>query len=214
MPLQQRFSIWILALMMCVGVGSATIAAQLTTPPESLNGLRPGNLTIDQLTTKYGKPDVTKTGGLLGLYGGSKDSLLYGWFLTPNPQYTVPDLAVETATGSDQVELVMSIGYDGLKTQKGVACFQTEAEVLKAYGKPDFAYSIPMHGFVLRELYYVNQGISFDLAPTGPSADRQVVAIYVTYPEYLQRAINIRKALIDRGTGTDVTGVYTGALSV
>ncbi len=209
MILQHRFFAVALALFLgLVGVGAAT--ETLTPPQESLDGLRPGSLTVQQLTTKYGKPDVTRTGGLLRLYGGSQQSDAYGWFMTPNPQYTVPDLAVETATGSGRVDLVMSIGYDGLKTQKGITCFQTEDEVIKAYGKPDFAFATPMNGFVLREIYYPALGISFDLAPTGPTSDRQVIAIYVTYPEYLRRAIELRKSFIKDGTGTDVTYDYNG----
>lgn len=207
MVLQQRLMIGLVAVLMCV----AGIAAEkLTTPTESLNGLRPGTLTVNQLTERFGKPPVDTAGGLLQLYGGATDSRLYGWYMIENPSYTIPDLAVETEKGSNQVRLVMSIGYDGLKTARGIACFQTEDELIQAYGKPAFAFAVPMRGYVLRELYYPNLGISFDLAPTGPSSDRQIVAIYVTYPEYLQRAIDLRKQYIKDGTGQDVTYTYDG----
>jgi hypothetical protein len=167
-------------------------------------------LTLDKLTAKYGKPDVTRNGGLLRLYGGAERSNAYGWFMVQNPNYTVPDLAVETAPDSDKIDLVMSIGYDGFKTQKGIACFQTEDELIKAYGKPSFAFAAPMNGFVLRELYYPELGISFDLAPTGPTNDRQIIAIYVTYPEFMKRAIELRKNFIKDGVGKEITYEYDG----
>lgn len=76
---------------------------------------------------------------------------LYGWFMVENPNYTVPDLAVEMQQGSDRVDQVMSIGHAGLKTEKGLGCFASEADMLKAYGTPDFVLAVPMQGFVLRE---------------------------------------------------------------
>lgn len=210
MKLQQRFLVSAVALILGLsGVFAADSTAALTAPKESLGGMRPGG-TLEQFTGKYGKPDVTRNGGLLRLYGGSRDSNAYGWFMVQNPNYTVPDLAVETATDSDRVDLVMAIGYDGFKTEKGVACFQNEEELIKAYGKPSFAFAAPMNGFVLRELYYPELGISFDLAPTGPTSDRQIIAIYVTYPEYLKRAIELRKTFIKDGTGEDITYTYNG----
>lgn len=211
MRLQQR--IVLLAITLLVGWGSV-LAEKLTTPPESLNGLRPGTLTLTDLTEKFGKPDVTDNGNLLSLYGGSESSMLYGWFMVENPNYTVPDLAVEVPKGGEKVELVMSIGYDGLKTEKGVACFDSEARMLEVYGKPDFVFAVPMQGFTLREFYYVKQGISFDVAPVNQAGDRQVVAIYVTYPEYLRRAIELRKKYINEGTGQDVTSRYQGGMPV
>ena len=198
-------------LAMALGLGGMCAEKEKLTPPkESLNGLRPGTLTVKELRDKMGKPDVTDKGSLLGLYGGAESSDLYGWFMTKNPDYTVPDLAVETAKGSDRVDLVMAIGYDGLKTEKGVTCFMSEADLIKAYGAPAFAFAVPMQGFILRELYYPDLGISFDLAPAGPSSDRVVVAIYVTYPEYLKRAIEIRQKYIANGVGKDVTDQYKG----
>ncbi|MHB0937213.1 MAG: hypothetical protein ACYDCO_02250 [Armatimonadota bacterium] len=207
MTLQQRVVVGI----MTVVLGLGGLCADTRTPPtESLNGLRPGTLTVDELQKTYGKPDVTNDGGLLGLYGGAENSSLYGWFMVENPSYTVPDLAVETAKDSSRVDLVMAIGYDGLKTEKGVTCFQSEEELIKAYGAPDFVFAVPMQGFVLRELYYVDLGISFDVAPMDAGGDRAVAAIYVTYPEYLQSAIEIRKKYIDQGVGRDITGEYNG----
>ncbi len=207
MVLQQRLLVCALA----IALGLAGVRAEKLTPPrESLNGLRPGTLTVDDLTKQLGKPAVTDNGGLLHLYGGAENSKLFGWFMIQNPDYTVPDLAVETAKDSNRVDLVMAIGYDGLKTERGITCFQSEDDLIKAYGKPDFVFAIQMRGFVLRELYYPALGISFDLAPTGPTSDRDVVAIYVTYPEYLQRAIQLRKDYIKQGTGKDVTYLYDG----
>ncbi len=191
-------------------VGVRADEKKLTTPVESLGGMRPGVTTLDKLSTKYGKPTVVTRNGLLGLYGGDKESEVYGWFMNANPNYTVPDLAVETAQGSDRIDLIMSIGYDGFKTEKGIACFATEDDVIKAYGKPDFVFAVPMNGFILRELYYIKLGVSFDLAPTGPTPDRSVVAIYVTYPEYLTRAVEIRKDYIKNGVGKDMTDAYAG----
>jgi hypothetical protein len=209
MTLPQRFLMTVVALMMVLG--SITAETKRTPPTESLNGLRPGSLMIDQLTEKYGKPDMTQAGGLLELYGGPKTSEAYGWFMIQNPNYTVPDLAVETEQGSDRVDLVMAIGFEGLKTEKGITCFQSEDEVIQAYGKPDFAFAVPMNGFVLRELYYPALGLSFDLAPAGPgTTERQVIAIYVTYPEYMQNAIKLRHDYIDQGIGKDITSVYRG----
>lgn len=207
MTLQQRVVTGVLTVVLGLG---GLCADKLTPPTESLNGLRPGTLTIDDLQKKYGKPDVTNDGGLLGLYGGAENSSLYGWFMVENPQYTVPDLAVETAKDSKRVDLVMAIGYDGLKTEKGIACFQSEADLIKAYGAPDFAFAVPMQGFVLRELYYTSLGISFDVAPMDAGSDRAVAAIYVTYPEFLQSAIKIRQKYIDQGVGKDVTNEYKG----
>ncbi len=208
MRLQQHILVCVMAILLGLG---AMAEDKLTPPTESLNGLRPGTLTIDQLTGRYGKPAITNnTGGLLGLYGGSKESQVFGWFMVQNPSYTVPDLVAETAKNSKRVDLLVSIGYEGFKTERGVACFASEADVIKAYGNPDFAFAVPMNGFVLRELYYPQLGISFDLAPTGPTTDRQVIAIYVTYPEFLRRAIDIRKDYINRGTGSDVTYAYRG----
>lgn len=193
-----------------LGLGSLA-ADKLTPPKESLNGLRPGTLTVKDVQDKMGKKaDVSKDGGLLALYGGDQKSSLYGWFMVQNPSYTVPDLAIETAKDSDRVDLVMAIGYDGLKTEKGITCFQSEADVIKAYGAPQFVFAVPMQGFVLREFYYPDLGISFDMAPTGATSDRQVVAIYVTYPEYLQHAIAIRKDYIKNGVGQDITLDYNG----
>ncbi|HEX2949335.1 MAG TPA: hypothetical protein VHV83_07175 [Armatimonadota bacterium] len=212
MKLQQF--IMLVAITLLVGLGSAYAAEKLTTPTESLNGLRPGTLTLGDLTTKYGKPAVTDKGSLLKLYGGSADSTLYGWFMVENPNYTVPDLAVETAKGSDRIDLVMAIGYDGLKTEKGVACFDSEARMLEVYGKPDFVFAVPMDGFVLREFYYVKLGISFDVAPVNQAGDRQIVAIYVTYPEFLTRAIDLRKQYIRDGTGQDITSRYQGGIAI
>lgn len=207
MTLSQRFLTAV--LIICMGVGTVRANSTRTTPAESLNGLRPGTLTVDQLSAKYGKPDQSQAGGMLELYGGPNTSEVYGWFMVENPDYTVPDLAVETAEGSSRVDLVMSIGYDGLKTEKGITCFMTEEEVIKAYGQPDFVYAVPMQGFVLRELYFVKYGISFDLAPTAPdSAERQVIAIYVTYPEYMTSAIKLRHDYISRGIGKDITVSY------
>ena len=183
---------------------------QLTTPTESIAGMRPGVVTVDKLSTHYGKPAVVTRNGLLGLYGGEKESEVYGWFMVANPNYTVPDLAVETAQGSDRIDLVMAIGYDGFKTERGIACFATEDDLIKAYGKPDFAFAVPLNGFVLHEWYYIKLGISFDLAPTGPTPDRSVIAIYVTYPEFLERAVDIRKQYIKNGIGHDVTFSYSG----
>lgn len=207
MTLQQRVVTGILTVVLGLG---GLCAESLTPPPESLNGLRPGTLTIDDVQKQYGKPDVTNDGGLLGLYGGAENSSLYGWFMIENPQYTVPDLAVETAKDSKRVDLVMAIGYDGLKTEKGVACFQSEDELIKAYGVPDFVFAVPMQGFVLRELYYVDLGISFDVAPMDAGNARAVAAIYVTYPEYLRSAIEIRRKYISQGVGKDVTNEYKG----
>lgn len=208
MKLSQRLLMGVLALVL--GLAGVQAADQkLTAPPESLGGLRPG-VTIDQLNTRFGKPDVTAAGGLLQLYGGAKESNLFGWFMVKNPDYTVPDLAVETAENSKTVDLVMVIGYDGIKTERGVTCFQSEDDVIKAYGKPEFAFAVPMRGYVLRELYYPSLGISFDLAPTGPGPDRSVVAIYVTYPEYLTRAIGLRREYITSGVGKDITYAYDG----
>lgn len=206
MKLQHRLLTSLLVLL--IGLSGVRAAETLTTPVESLSGMRPGTLTTDELTKKLGKPALNQRGGLLGLYGGDKDSTLYGWFMVQNPQYTVPDLAVETAKGSNRVDLVMAIGYDGFKTEKGITCFNSEADVIKAYGKPEFAFAVPMQGFVLRELYYPSLGISFDLAPSQSSPDRQVIAIYVTYPEYLRRAIDIRKDYIKRNVGQDATADY------
>jgi hypothetical protein len=200
-------------MTLLLGVGSLRAAEKLTTPPESLNGLRPGTLTLDDLNKKFGNPDVTDKGGLLKLYGGSDDSSLYGWFMVQNPSYTVPDLAVETAKGSTRIDLVMAIGYDGLKTEKGLACYASEDTMLSTYGKPDFVFAVPMSGFVLREFYYIKQGISFDVAPVGQGGDRQVIAIYVTYPEFLTRAVDLRKTYIKNGTGKDVTSQYLGGVS-
>jgi len=207
MTLQHRIVIGIMTVVLGLG---GVCADKLTPPPESLNGLRPGTLTVKDLNDKYGKPDVTNDGGLLGLYGGAEQSNLYGWFMVQNPNYTVPDLAVETAKDSDRVDLVMSIGYDGLKTEKGIACFQSEDDVIKAYGQPDFVFAVPMQGFVLRELYYVDEGISFDMAPMDAGGDRAVAAIYVTYPEYLRQAIAIRQKYISQGVGQDITNQYKG----
>jgi hypothetical protein len=165
---------------------------------------------VDSLVRRYGKPKLVERNGLLGLYGGDDESEVYGWFLIENPGYSVPDLVVETAPGSERVELVMAIGYDGIKTEKGLTCFASEEEVVKAYGTPDFAFAAPMNGVVLRELYYTRLGLSIDLAPTGPTPDRQVIAMYVTYPEYLARAIALRKELIEDGVGRDVTFSYRG----
>ena len=209
MTLQQRVVIGIMTVVLSLG---GLCADKLTPPPESLNGLRPGTLTVEDLRNKFGKPDVANTGGLLGLYGGTEQSSGYGWFMVENPNYTVPDLAVETAKDSNRVDLVMAIGYDGLKTEKGITCFQTEDDLIKAYGPPDFAFAVPMQGFVLRELYYVDLGISFDLAPMDASGDRAIAAIYVTYPENLQRAIEIRKKYIDQGVGKDITLTYQGGV--
>ncbi|HOF86900.1 MAG TPA: hypothetical protein PLZ36_02190 [Armatimonadota bacterium] len=207
MTLSQR--LLILGLALCLGVGQLQAQTKRTAPPESLNGLRPGTLTLDDLTAKMGKPDMVQTGGMLELYGGPADSEAYGWFMIDNPGYTVPDLAVETARGSDRVDLVMAIGFDGLKTEKGITCFMTEREMLDAYGKPDFVFAVPMQGFTLREFYYINQGISFDVAPLGPgSAERQVIAIYVTYPEYLKDAVALRHTYISEGIGRDITTSY------
>ncbi|HEY3417504.1 MAG TPA: hypothetical protein VGM23_11525 [Armatimonadota bacterium] len=204
---------WFTSVLLMVGllmlVGSAWADTQLTTPPDSIAGLRPGTLTLDQMVDKYGKPDATADGGMLALYGGSEQSQAYGWFMVQNPDYTVPDLAVETAAGSNRVDLVMALGYDGFKTEKGVSCFNSEADLLKAYGTPDYAFSVPVNNTTLRELYYVNQGISFDVAPVGENGGLQVIAIYVTYPEYMKNAITIRKQYIDRGVGTDITDTYT-----
>ena len=209
MILQRVFAV---GLALCLGLlGARAMGEALTSPQESLDGLRPGSLTLSTLTQKYGKPDVTRNGGLLRLYGGADQSNAYGWFMTQNPQYTVPDLAVETPTDSDRIDLVMSIGYEGLKTQRGIACFQSEDDVIKAYGKPDFAFAAPMNGFTLRELYYPALGLSFDLAPTGPTNERQVIAIYVTYPEFLKRAIDLRKSFIKDDKGQDVTYEYNGS---
>lgn len=201
---------FIIAIMvMGMGLGSLQAATTRTAPPESLNGLRPGTLTVNQVSEKIGKPDLTATGGMLELYGGSTDSEAYGWFMVDNPDYSVPDLAVETAQGSNRVDLIMAIGFDGLKTEKGITCFMTEDEVIKAYGHPDFVFAVPMQGFVLRELYYVKQGISFDLAPTSPDSDeRQVIAIYVTYPEFMSSAVKLRHDYIRRGIGKDITDNY------
>lgn len=200
-------------ITLLVGLSGLRAAERLTTPRESLNGLRPGTLTVQDLTKKFGDPDVTDKGGLLELYGGASDSQLYGWFMIENPDYDIPDLAIETARGSNHVDLVMSIGYDGLKTEKEIACFDSEKKMLDTYGKPDFVFSVPMQGYVLREFYYVNQGISFDVAPVNQNGDRQVIAIYVTYPEYLRRAIDLRKQYIKDGTGKDITTTYMGGVS-
>ena len=211
MRLQQRMVIYLFTLL----VGLLGLRANaLTTPAESLNGLRPGTLTLADLSSKFGDPAVKQKGGLLQLYGGASDSSLYGWFMVANPTYTVPDLAVETAKGSDKVDLVMSIGYDGLKTEKGIACFASENDLTAAYGKPDFVFAVPMDNFVLREFYYPSLGISFDVAPASPSSTRQIIAIYVTYPEYLLRAIDLRKQYIKNGTGQDMTAEYQGGLEV
>ncbi len=208
MTWQLRIVVGVLTLLL----GLAGVSAETrTAPKESLNGLRPGTLTIDDLNTRFGKPDVTNTGGLLGLYGGAEKSQLYGWFMIQNPNYTVPDLAVETAADTKRVDLVMAIGYDGLRTEKGITCFMTEDEVIRAYGKPDFAFAVPMQGYVLRELYYPSLGISFDLAPADASGERQVMAIYVTYPEYLASAIKIRQDYIQNGVGKDITATYRGS---
>lgn len=207
MTLQQRVVIGIMTVVLGLG---GLCADTLTPPLESLNGLRPGTLTVDEVRKTYGKPDVTNDGGLLGLYGGAENSSLYGWFMVENPGYTVPDLAVETAKDNSRIDLVMSIGYDGLKTEKGITCFQSEEDLIKAYGAPDFAFAVPMQGFVLRELYYTNLGISFDVAPMDAGGDRAVAAIYVTYPEFLRSAITIRQKYIDQGVGKDITGEYNG----
>ncbi len=207
MSLLQRFFVTI--MVMSMGLGNLQAAPTRTTPPESLNGLRPGTLTVDKMTAKMGKPDLTVTGGMLELYGGTAESETYGWFMVENPDYSVPDLAVETAQGSNRIDLVMAIGFEGLKTNKGITCFMTEEEVVKAYRQPDFVFAVPMQGFVLRELYYVKLGISFDLAPVSQNSDeRQVIAIYVTYPEYLTGAISLRRDYISRGTGRDITSSY------
>lgn len=208
--MRQQLLTIICLLTLLVGLGSVRAAEKLTTPPESLNGLRPGTLTVADLTKQFGDPAVTDTGGLLGLYGGAENSALYGWFMVENPNYTVPDLAVETAKGSNRVDLVMAIGYDGLKTKKDITCFNTEDEMLDAYGRPDYVFAVPMQGYTLREFYYVNQGISFDVAPIGPNSARQIIAIYVTYPEYLKGAIQMRRDFIREGTGSDVTAQYQG----
>ena len=210
MALQRLLLTGFLAVALAVSSVRAADKATLTPPQESLGGLRPGTLTVDQLNTKLGKPDVSQAGGLLQLYGGADKSKLYGWFMVKNPDYTVPDLAVETAADSNRVDLVMVIGYDGIKTAKGISCFQSEDDLIKAYGKPDFAFSVPMHGYVLTEVYYPKLGISFDLAPLGPTPDRSIVAMYVTYPEYLLRAIEMRKQYVKDGVGTDVTFQYSG----
>jgi hypothetical protein len=196
-------------MVLCMGLGTLRAEVKRTAPAESLNGLRPGTLTVDELAEKMGKPDMVQPGGMLELYGGSEGSEAYGWFMIDNPSYSVPDLAVETAEGSDRVDLVMAIGYEGLKTEKGITCFMTEEEMLKAYGKPDFVFAVPMQGFTLREFYYVKQGISFDVAPTGQgSTERQVIAIYVTYPEYMADAVKLRNDYIERGIGKDITTSY------
>jgi len=210
MTLQQRVIIGIVTVVLGV---SGVRAETLTPPSESLNGLRPGTLTVDEIGSKEGKPDVTNDGGLLGLYGGAEQSSMFGWFMVENPSYTVPDLAVETAKDSKRVDLVMAIGYDGLKTEKGIACFQTEAELIEAYGQPDFVFAVPMQGFVLRELYYVDLGISFDVAPMNAAGDRAIAAIYVTYPEYLKRAVDIRQDYIEQGIGKDITLEYRGTVA-
>ena len=208
MQLHARWLASLIALLL-LGLGSLR-ATTLTTPPEALNGLRPGTLTLDALQAKFGTPSTNKKGNLLGLYGGTTDSSLFGWFMVQNPSYTVPDLAVETAKGSTHVDLVMSLGYAGLKTKKGLACFATESTLTQTYGKPDFVFSVPMNSYTLREFYYVDQGISFDVAPINQNGDRQVIAIYVTYPEYLRTAIQLRKKYIEQGTGKDITGSYMG----
>lgn len=197
---------------LCIGSGASAATDTRTTPPDSLGGLRPGTLTVDQLTTQYGKPEVVERGGLLELYGGAADSEVYGWFMVENPDYDIPDIVAETAPGSNRVDLVMAIGYDGVKTEKGVACYQSEAELIKAYGNPDFVFAAPMNGFVLREFYYITLGVSFDVAPVNSMGDREVVAIYVTYPEFLQRAVQIRKDYIGRGIGRDITKDYRGTI--
>jgi len=210
MAVQRRWLIGILALLLGIAVAQAAEQTKLTTPAESLGGLRPGTLTVDQLNTKLGKPDVAGAGGLLQLYGGGTDSKLYGWFMTKNPSYTVPDIAVETAKDSNRVDLLMVIGYDGIKTEKGITCFQSEDDLVKAYGKPDFAFSVPMQGYVLTEVYYPKLGISFDLAPLDATGGRSIVAMYITYPEYLARAILLRQKYIKDGVGEDVTYRYSG----
>jgi hypothetical protein len=201
---------WLIVAVALLGWTGSLAAEKMTPPSESLSGLRPGTLTVDSLVRRYGKPKLVERNGLLGLYGGDDESEVYGWFLIENPGYSVPDLVVETAPGSERVELVMAIGYDGIKTEKGLTCFASEEEVVKAYGTPDFAFAAPMNGVVLRELYYTRLGLSIDLAPTGPTPDRQVIAMYVTYPEYLARAIALRKELIEDGVGRDVTFSYRG----
>lgn len=208
MTWQHRILVGVLTLLL--GLTGLCAEDTRTAPKESLNGLRPGTLTIDDLNTRFGKPDVTNTGGLLGLYGGAEQSQLYGWFMIENPNYTVPDLAVETATDNKRVDLVMAIGYDGLRTEKGITCFMSEADVIKAYGAPTFAFAVSMQGYVLRELYYPELGISFDVAPAGSGSDRAVMAIYVTYPEFLTRAIKIRQDYIKDGVGRDITSLYAG----
>lgn len=206
----QRVMIMVVALVFLT-VGYLSAATNMTTPKESLGGLRPGVTTIQQLNDKLGKPDVTESKGLLGLYGGDKESKMYGWYMIENPNYTVPDLAVETPKGSNRIDLIMSIGFEGLKTEKGIGCFQKQKAVINAYGPPVFAYAVQMNSFVLRELYYPDLGLSFDLAPTGPTPDDyEVIAVYVSYPEYMQRAIAMRKQFINEGTGKDVTYIYRG----
>jgi hypothetical protein len=211
---------WLRYMTIClvtllIGLGSVLRAETLTSPPESLNGLHPGSLTLSDLTKKYGDPTVKNKGSLLQLYGGSANSSFYGWFMVPNPSYTIPDLAVETAAGSDKIDLVMAIGYDGLKTQKGIACFQSSDDLVSAYGKPDFIFEIPMQRFILHEYYYTKLGISFDVAiPSQSGGTGKIVAIYVTYPEFLQRAIALRKQYIGQGTGKDATASYQGGVSV
>lgn len=206
----QRFLLFVIAVIF-LAVGSASAAVSRTPPKESLGGLRPGAMTIDALIGKLGKPNVTENKGLLALYGGERDSTAYGWYMIENPSYTIPDLVVETPRGSDRIDLVMSIGYEGLKTEKGIGCFSRQDEVIAAYGKPDFAYALPMDGFVLREFYYPELGLSFDLAPTGPTpGEYEVIAVYVSYPEYMKSAITLRQQFLKEGTGRDITAEYRG----
>jgi hypothetical protein len=210
--LQHCTRVLVMIMVMCMGLGALWAAEdELTPPQESLSGLRPGNnLTVDMIEEKLGRPDVVSTNGLLRFYGGGTDSEVFGWFMIENPQYTVPDLIVETEPNSNRIDLVMAIGYDGLATEKGLTCFQTESEMTNAYGDPDFAFAVPMNGIMLHEVYYPELGLSFDLAPVGMGAERQIVAIYVTYPEHMQRAVEQRRQYIKDGVGSDITSQYSG----
>ena len=78
MTLQQRVVIGIMTVVLGLG---GLCADKLTPPPESLNGLRPGTLTVEDLRNKFGKPDVANTGGLRGREGGTEQSRGDGWFM-------------------------------------------------------------------------------------------------------------------------------------
>ncbi|HEY3417503.1 MAG TPA: hypothetical protein VGM23_11520 [Armatimonadota bacterium] len=178
--------------------GTPARAADFVIPPENIAGLTPGVSTVRDATRLMGPYDVALPGVGSHYAGGPLGTTGYYW--VPGSRLSRTGVSVETLIGSPTIILVAVQLTPGVYTSRGLSTLVGENVAASLYGMPDFAYELRLNDdLVVRELYYMNQGLMVILRSLNGRPNWMVTDFILTSPSYLAGAVNERARIAVRG---------------